>query len=156
LAVQVLRLDVGKIRATGNVYPWEPGYIQSVRAQLDDLQSIIHSTFEQFEERAPEIVYNAMEPTFLKARDVYCPTKTGTLRASGYLEIQRFRGQPRVEMGFARGGTPEYAILVHENLNMQHAPPTRAKFLETAIDEDLVDINSRIANGFENWFNAKR
>jgi hypothetical protein len=154
LAVQVLRLDVGKIRATGDVYAWEPGYIESIRAQLDDLQKIVGSVYNQFEAQAPNIVYNALEPTFLKARDVYCPVETGALRDSAYLEIQPFRGQPRVEMGFARGGDPYYAVLVHENLEMSHKPPTRAKFLETAIDEDLPDINIRIAQGFEKFFNG--
>jgi hypothetical protein len=154
LAVQVVRLDVGKIRATGDVYAWEPGYVEKVREQMDDLQKIIGGMYEQFETQAPNIVYNALEPTFLKARDIYCPVDTGALRESAYLEIEPFRGQPRVEMGFARGGNPYYAILVHEHLEMPHRPPQRAKFLETAIDEDLPDIGARIAQGFEKFFNG--
>jgi hypothetical protein len=154
MAIQVLRLDVGKIRATGNIYAWEPDYVEKIREQMDSLQRIIGSAYNQFETAAPQIVYNALEPTFLKARDVYCPIDKGDLRASGYLEIQPFRGQPRVEMGFARGGQPFYAVVVHENLEMPHKPPTRAKFLETAVDEDLSDISSRITEGFRKFFNG--
>jgi hypothetical protein len=151
MAVAPLRLDVGKIRSTGTKYAWEPGYVESIRGQMNDLQKAFASLMTQFEGATPEICYEALEPTLQKAIS-YCPIDTGLLRSSAYLEIAGFRGQPRVEMGFARGGVPYYAVLVHEDLEIKHRPPTQAKFLERAVNEDLPVMNDRIAAAFKKYW----
>jgi hypothetical protein len=148
-------LDVGKIRSKGTKFPWEPGFIQSVREQLDDLQRIMKSVVAQFEGATPEICLEALRPTFEKSK-VYCPVDTGALIESGYLEIVGFRGQPRVEMGYGRGGNPYYAVIVHENLEMEHRAPTRAKWLATAVEEDLDEIKIRIEQGMREFFGPGR
>jgi len=94
------------------------------------------------EETAP-IVVDALKPTFEKSQK-YCPKDTGDLVSSGYLESRKFRGNVVAEIGYARGNKPSYAIYVHEMLEYRHKAPTRAKFLEAAIDEDLSDIQGRI------------
>jgi hypothetical protein len=91
-----------------------------------------------------EDLYYALLPTFdLSQR--YCPILTGELKASGYLEVQDYRSGVRVEMGYARGGLPEYAIHVHE-LPAYHESPTSEKFLERALDEDWTNVNQRIVD----------
>jgi hypothetical protein len=156
MAIAPFRFDVGKIRSTGSKYPWEPGYVESVREQLNDLQVIFRDVVKQIGNVAPGICMQAMKPTFEKAK-YYCPVDTGALVASAYLEIRPFRGQPRVEMGFARGGVPHYAVIVHENLEMKHKPPTQAKFLERALDEDMYQIEALIDQYFhEFWKSGER
>lgn len=91
-----------------------------------------------------DIVADALEPTFGKAID-YCPKDTHDLVNSAYLEARPFRGGARAEMGFGRGGVPNYAVYVHEMTAYNHEWPTRAKFLEAAVDEDTDDILGRVA-----------
>lgn len=148
-----IRLQVGKITSRGAKYPWEPGYVASVEKQVRELTDILRSICDQFGDVTPEICRDALEPTFEKSK-VYCPKDTHRLVNSGYLEITGFRGQPRVEMGYAKGGDPHYAVLVHENLNMHHQPPTQAKFLQRAVEEDLPDIAVRIGEGFRTFMNG--
>jgi hypothetical protein len=143
-----MRLRIGKIRSSRPVYPSEPGFIQSVNAQLKDLQFAIQSIADQMGEVSPFIAQEAWAPTFAKAR-AWCPRKTGALVGSGYLEITSFsKSSPHVEMGFGRGGDPPYTVYVHEQVNHYHAPPTRAKWLQAAVLEDIGVLWSRLQAGY--------
>lgn len=103
------------------------------------------------EEATPEILYEALEPTFKKSQD-YCPKDTGELVESGYLEIVTFRKQPRVEIGYGKGGEPEYAVRVHENTEWRHKSPTRAKWLQAALEEDAQAIRGRVIRAYSGMF----
>ena len=87
---------------------------------------------------AGEILVEALEPTFGKALE-YCPVASGTLRDSGYLELEEGKKSSVVAIGFGRGGQPDYAIFVHE-IPRAHEAPTRHKFLQDALDEDYWTI----------------
>lgn len=99
----------------------------------------------QLEGALPGDLVTALEPTLAKAK-YYCPKDTHELAESGYVEVRAFRGAVRAEIGFARGGKPEYAVFVHEMTNYKHEAPTSAKFLQRAIDEDYVGSVTRLAN----------
>lgn len=124
--------------------PSEPGYTDMMKAQSRALTDALLDIFNQFEDASEDIMLEALQPTFEKAI-YYTPVDTGALVNSAYLEKASFRGKPRVEMGFARGGHPHYAVYVHEMLDIPHMPPTRSKFLEAAIKEDLDAIWQRLA-----------
>ena len=62
------------------------------------------------------------------------PVKSGELKRSGYVTSVRVPKGVLAEIGYARGGIPDYAVVVHEDLNKFHEPPTQAKFLEDAIN----------------------
>lgn len=113
------------------------GIINNYRKLVDHLEGVT----------AP-VLYEALEPTFAKSLE-YCPQDTGALRASGYLEITQFRGTPTVEMGYGAGGSPGYAVAVHENLEWRHKSPTRAKWLQVALAEDATVIQGRIITGLK-------
>lgn len=98
---------------------------------------------EHMEKVSPEVLYQALEPAFELSKE-YCPVDTGSMLASGYLEITEFRGTPTVEIGYGKGGKPEYTTTVHENLEYKHKDPTRAKWLQTALAEYAQDIQDRI------------
>lgn len=148
-----IKLQIGKIRSRGTKYPWEPGYVQAINEQCKDLMALIKQVVKQFEDVTPEICKEALEPT-LELAKYYCPKDTGALVESAYLEVRGFRGQPRVEIGFARGGNPYYAVVVHENLEMHHEHPTQAKFLERAVHEDLPNIEERITYAYQEFMNG--
>lgn len=89
-------------------------------------------------------VREALEP-IREAAVTYCPVDTGALRDSNYLVVRRIEGKVVAELGFAKGGKPFYAAQVHENLTVFHKPPTQAKFLQRAMEEQLDSVPERIA-----------
>lgn len=104
------------------------------------------------ENATPEILVEALEPTYRKSQE-YCPKDTGALKDSGYLEIVEHRnGKITVEMGYGFRGQPEYAARVHENLEWRHKRPTRAKWLQVALEEDEQAIRGRIIRAYAGIF----
>lgn len=85
----------------------------------------------------------ALEPTF-ELSQKYCPVKTGRLKASGYLEIKASAFGPRGSVGYAPRDDPPYAVWVHEHTYVHHKDPTRAKFLQAALEETQNDLLSRV------------
>lgn len=105
---------------------------------------------DHVEQGTPAVLLEAMEPTFEKSKD-YCPKDTGDLVNSGYMKVSKYRG-PRVEIGYGKGGDPEYAVAVHENLEWRHKAPTRAKWLQVALEEDSDRLQSRIIGAYARMF----
>ena len=58
------------------------------------------------------------------------PVEFGTLRASGLVSEPEHRGLETVVQISYGGAASEYAYFVHERLDLTHAPPTKAKYLE--------------------------
>jgi len=67
----------------------------------------------------------------LKKSQQYVPVETGELRDSGFKEVA---GTGRWATGIVGYSAP-HALPVHERVELQHAPPTGAKFLERAARE---------------------
>jgi hypothetical protein len=132
-------LRVGKIRSG------------TVKAQIADLNAAVTSIFDQIAGASPYLALDALQPTFKKSQE-YCPKKTGALVDSGYLEITSLDSRnPRVEMGYGLGGSPPYAVYVHEQVNFFHAPPTRAKWLQAAMLEDLQALWARLITNYREF-----
>lgn len=92
----------------------------------------------------PDVMVDALRPT-LDISNTYCPVETGELRGSGYVEARkRGRSGPTAEIGYGKNGQAPYAVFVHENPVFYHEPPTQAKFLQRAMDEDSGNIMDRI------------
>lgn len=123
-------------------------YTGDLGAQLNQLEKDFTWYCNQFEEGSMEVLLAALAPT-IELASFYCPKKTGALAESAYLEAETFRNGQRVEMGFAKGGQPDYAIIVHEDVEATHEPPTKAKFMQDAIDEDWGNVTTRIAQGYQ-------
>lgn len=145
-----MSVKMGLTKVSKPMYASEPDFVQQMNAQVKALKDDLEYIMEQFENVTPEIAKESLEPTLALAK-TYTPHKTGALRDSGYVEIVGFRGQPRVEIGFAKGGNPRYAVLVHEMVEVPHAAPTRSKFLEAAVNEDVDNIIDRVADGYRRF-----
>lgn len=145
-----LQLKMGLTKVRVPQYASEPGFVSAVNAQMKVLTEELKDIFDQIEGASAEITKEALEPTFEKSK-YYCPKDTEALVNSAYLEVNTFRGKPQVEMGYGRGGTPRYAPYVHEMTTYQHAFPTRSKFLEAAIDEDMAVLPTRLADGYRRF-----
>jgi len=95
-----------------------------------------------------DVLYDALLPTF-KLSQKYCPVDTQDLKDSGFLEKAASRSNPRVVIGYAKGGKPAYAAFVHELTHLYHKSPTRSKFLLAALEEDAGAIQQRIIKGYK-------
>lgn len=144
---------MGLTRLSKPRYASEPGFVDAVNRQMKTIRDDLEYIFEQFEDATPEIMLEAMRPTFEKSQR-YVPKDTMALHDSGYLEIAKRGKNSRVEIGYAKGGNPRYAPYVHEMLSHKHAAPTRAKFLSSAVDEDLYEIIDRLADGYKRFMGA--
>lgn len=141
--VHPIKIAVGKvnIRADGSTAAILGSQSQGAFKELADLFRDYVAELEAF---LPQDLAGALEPT-MELSLGYCPVDTGELYDSAYLAVESYRGGARVEMGYGRGGQPDYAIFVHE-MPYKHAAPTRDKFLEVAIDEDYFNIVQRVSN----------
>lgn len=80
-----------------------------------------------------------MAEAILNRALIYCPVKTGALRASGTIIYDRPTGHRyyNVSVEFRA----PYARIVHEMVHYAHKPPTKAKFLELAAREVVREFD---------------
>lgn len=144
---------VGKASIRGSFASTAQGYAtRSAREGMSAILKNYQQLIDHIEGSTPLVLLNALQPTFEKSQE-YCPVDKGDLKASGFLEIRESNsGRIRVEMGYAKGGDPYYAVDVHENLEWKHKPPTRAKWLQIALEEDASAIQARIVNAYREMF----
>lgn len=145
--VQPIRINVGRQRVTKVVSPAEATYIQQMRQQSKGIVENYRKVVAQIERLSPEIIEDALAPAF-RLSQRYVPVKSGRLKASGYLESGEVNGIPVVEIGYAKGGNPPYAVPVHEKQEVRHAPPTRAKFLQEALQQTNNIVQRRLFEGY--------
>ncbi len=133
------RFRVGTQRIATGLTPWQSGYTRAIRAQMKSVEESYTRLIEMLRADTPKAIKQMLRPVYDRSQELV-PIDTGVLKRSGYLEVVTRRGQYAGEVGYGRGGNPPYAVLVHENLDAQHAPPTQAKFLEQAADEHISDM----------------
>ena len=117
---------------------------RALKPVLDEIGRDFRDYVRQLQGVLPDDLIDALSPTMALSL-VYVPKLTGELAESAYLEKVAFRGSARVEMGYGKGGEPDYAIYVHE-IPYRHAAPTSDKFLEKAINEDWANVVQRITD----------
>lgn len=131
------RARIGKGASSGS------GVFGGMDGGMDQIAGNFNAFIQHVIQSGPDIVLEALEPTYKKSQD-YCPVDTGSLKESGYLEVIGRGRNPTVAMGYGRGGYPSYAPVVHEDTTMRHAAPTRAKWLQGALEEDYNAIIRRL------------
>ena len=122
-------------------------FAESVRLQMNQIVDNFKGFVNSIETQSADILREALEPTMEMSLEI-CPHLTGDLRNSHYLESNFVAGHARVEMGYAKGGFPDYAVVVHEDLNAHHPEPTTAKFLQYPLLMDGPNIERRVQIGF--------
>lgn len=136
--------NIGTTRAGGGNIEAQAG--RAMKGIVSNWQEFV----DQVEELVPEVLLNAMHIPFEKSQ-AYCPVKTGEMKASGYLVITRRGQKPQVEIGYGRGNSPSYTALQHENLEFGHKPPTRAKWLQSALEESASVVQQQVVQGLKNF-----
>lgn len=125
----------GKVREGSHAY-YRKGATLSARQAMADIISQYEALTKRLHAATPEILLNAMTPAFNKSQ-LYCPVKTRTLLESGKLEVETSEAG-RTTASITYGSSVAwYAALVHELVYLNHKEPTRAKFLQSALEEEL-------------------
>lgn len=138
---------IGRQRITSNMNPSQASYTRSIRKSFEEIEKEISRLCNTFADVTPEVIMDVLDPTFKKSL-VYTPMLTGELRASAYLMTRMRQGGVEGEIGFGKGGNPHYAVFVHEMTDIMHKSPTRSKFLQAAISEDLNKFPSRLLKAY--------
>lgn len=139
-----VQFNVGRVRVTGSAKISEVGYIRSIRKQMDAIIQNVKKAVQHIEDTTPEALVFGIQPVFDRSQELV-PVDTGALKASGFIETRETASGVEVFVGYGRFGRPFYAGFVHERLDLRHAPPTQAKFLEAAINEKIDDFSRRVA-----------
>jgi hypothetical protein len=96
--------------------------------------------------QSPEILEQALEPVFAKSQE-YCPVDTGSLINSGRLSSGKRNGKAVAYITYG-DSIAWYAAIVHERTDLNHASPTRAKFLQSALEEEFDNFLVSLAMGY--------
>lgn len=148
MVARSFRARVGRQRIAKSVNPIEASYTRSIREQMKQVEENISAVVNELKDVTADVLDEALRPTFEKAL-IFTPVDSGDLKASGFLETRSSQNRVQAELGFGKGGKPEYAVFVHERTDLNHKAPTKAKFLQAAIEEDLDDIPGRLVKAYK-------
>lgn len=131
----------GAVRTGSNAFHNRNAMLEG-RAGMAAIISQYEAFIKQMKGMTPDVLRNAMQPVFDKSQE-YVPKKTGELAASGKLTVG---AGPRLEANITYGNaTAWYAAVIHEHVWLNHEPPTRAKYLQSAMEEELDSFLVSIA-----------
>ena len=147
-----VKLRAGRFAVRRSLNPAAAAYTRQMRSQMKAIEQSLRDVLTAVKQQSPEILEAALRPTFDLSQE-YVPKKTGRLMRSGFLEVTQnpvtpTLGRVTATIGYGKSGDPPYTVFVHEMLETFHAPPTRAKFLQAAVEEDIGNIESRLAEGY--------
>lgn len=140
--------NVGLSRVSAKTDSTHANFTQSVKSSMAAIISEYKRWAQHMDEQAADVLYDALKPTFELSQELV-PVATGVLKESGYLEKRHSQGQASVEIGYARGGNPDYAVIVHEDPDMPHKPPTQNKFLQQPLEQDFENVRARVIQGMK-------
>lgn len=139
-----IKLRAGRFAVRKTLDVASAAYTRQMREQMRSIEGQIRSIIKDIESATPEALEAALRPTF-ELSQKYVPVDTGKLKRSGFLEsVSGDRKIPRVVIGYGKRGRPPYAVFVHERTDLRHKSPTRSKFLQAAVEEDIDNIRRRL------------
>lgn len=140
-----LRVNVGRQRVTHVAGPSEANYTRSIRTQMLQIRNNLLKAIEAIENVTPAALIHGLRPMF-DTSQILVPVKTGRLKHSGFVVAERTSTGAAAAIGYGKGGNPFYAGFVHERLDLRHAAPTQAKYLEEAVNRHIAQFPSRVAD----------
>jgi len=131
---------VGGQRISPKTFPEVAQGINDVRQSMAGIVRAFENLVNELEGLTTEAVFENAYRVY--ARSIhYVPKDTGKLVNSAYIEVAPpSPGRVNAVVGYAKGNDPNYATIVHEDLTKRHASPTRAKFLTTAIMDEVNNM----------------
>lgn len=120
-----------------------------IKTSLGSLGSVFGALGGKMNDAAGQALFEVASEIFAESQRI-CPVDTGTLRASGTIDgpNPKLNGQWEVTIGYG-GPAADYALPVHERLDLAHSAPTQAKYLEKPLLDALADMPKRYAERME-------
>lgn len=142
--------NVGYVRLPGRTVEgsranFNKVYTKSARQSMAEIIGRVNAIFEGTKAKLPSVLEDALVPTFELSQN-YCPVLTGALKESGSLTSGVKNNEAFASISYGAGGKIHYAAIVHERTDLRHDFPTRSKYLQAALEEDVEDIRDRIVN----------
>lgn len=132
----------GRTRA-GSPASFRKATTKTAQADMANIIKRYSDLIKHLQGVTPEAIYDALEPVFDKSQE-YVPKQTGLLAESGEMNINQL-SDGRIEGEITYGGSGAwYASLVHELVYVSHAPPTRSKYLQAALEEEMDNFLTSI------------
>ena len=138
-------VSVGRVRVTSAISPGEPGYIRSMRLQMEHITSQLNLAASKVKFVTAKGMLYALEPIMELSQELV-PVDTGRLKRSAFSEVVKISKGFRASIGYARYGQPKYAAFVHEMVHIPHNRPAKAqaKFLEAAVQQRIGHFERRL------------
>ncbi len=143
-----LRFSIGPRRVSPGMSPSQSGYIRHMRAQFKELEDDFGDFIKHIQGITPDAVAAALKPIFDLSQK-YVPVDTSKLKNSGFILVKETSKGASGVVGYAAGGVPDYALIVHENLDFSHKAPTQARFLARAIEELFFTVQKALVADYE-------
>lgn len=140
------KANVGLSRISAKTDSTHANFTQSVRQSMAGIIAEYRRWITHIDSQAADVLLEALQPTLDMSQEIV-PVATGALKESGYLEKRTVGGLSSVEIGYARGGNPDYAVIVHEDPDIQHKAPTQYKFLQQPLEQDAENVRERVISG---------
>jgi hypothetical protein len=146
MAGRPARFFVGPQRISGEFGATVSGKAaKDVRQQFREIENNFADFINALKDVTPEAIEFGLQPIFDKSQ-LYVPVKTGRLKRSGFIEAEKTVSGAIGRVGYGKGNDPPYALIVHENTEMFHKPPTSARFLMRAVEEHFFTVLNRITS----------
>lgn len=146
-----IKINIGLRRISKATDPSFAGYARQIREQTKAIADDLKIFVKGLENATAEVLEDALKPVFVESQKLV-PVDKGKLKRSGFLESRDEPNGGSVEIGYAKGGNPPYAALVHERMDLFHDPPTQAKFLERPLNDQFFSVQKRIVNSYKTAF----
>lgn len=132
----------GRVREGSQAF-YRKQAVGTARASMAGVLKRYEAFVRNFKGATPDVVHNALVPVFDKSQE-YVPVRSGELKQSGQLNVTSAGDKVVGEITY---GNPIawYAALVHEYVWLNHEPPTRAKYLQSALEEEIDNFMTSIA-----------
>lgn len=115
-----------------------------VGRQMANIRNNLRKVLRKIDNATGPAIVFGMQPIFDESQ-ILVPVKTGALKRSGFLDVERRGGGASAAIGYAKKGEPLYAIIQHERLDFSHQAPQQAKYLEEAVNRHIDKIQPRVA-----------
>lgn len=125
-------------------------YTKLTRESMANVVAEFSNLVRTLSDGSVDAVSIALQPVLRLSR-YYCPKKTGDLVSSGQIHVARSDKKVTGQIWYGKIGsrTLHYAPLVHERTDLNHAPPTQAKFLQAAFEQSLSTIREDLINYYK-------
>lgn len=133
----------GRVR-TGSSAFYRKQFTSDAREAMSDIIRKYSQIVNHLKGVTPDILLEVLLPVFDKSQ-MYCPVKTGALLASGDLRVTENSGnRVKAVISYGNASTP-YTAIVHERVDLHHESPTRAKWLQSAMEEEFDSLLAHLA-----------